>query len=315
MLATDSSSPFTLTVGDRERLLARLQRALVRTRRSGEQTLATISVTLPKTVDPAQVACASRRPGEPWFLFEQPDRGGAALAGLGAVVTLSARGPGRFSDVAERWRALVGSAAADPLDGPPGSGPIAFGGFAFADDGGSAPHWDGFDPGAMTVPEIAFSRREGVVRMTLAVLTAADDIAEELLERLIERTRELREAELPLLDPAPVGRFQISSPLAPEHYEQAVARAKQMIVEGRFEKIVLSREVHVHAPAPYDAAAVFAVLRREFPSCFCFCVGSGEVALIAASPELLARRDGQRVSTLALAASTRRSADPAVDDH
>src|SRR5207244_6370642 len=36
---------------------------------------------------------------------------------------------------------------------------------------------------------------------------------------------------------------------------------------------------------------------------------------LAASPELLVRRDGQRASTVALAGSVRRSADPAVDDH
>jgi salicylate biosynthesis isochorismate synthase/menaquinone-specific isochorismate synthase len=46
-----------------------------------------------------------------------------------------------------------------------------------------------------------------------------------------------------------------------------------------------------------------------------FCVGRGDAALVAASPELLVRREGHRVSTLALAGSTRRSADPAVDDH
>ena len=46
-----------------------------------------------------------------------------------------------------------------------------------------------------------------------------------------------------------------------------------------------------------------------------FCVGRGASAFIAASPELLVRREGQRVSTIALAASTRRSADPSVDDH
>ena len=78
---------------------------------------------------------------------------------------------------------------------------------------------------------------------------------------------------------------------------------------------MLAREVHVHAPAPYDPAAVFGVLREEFPSCFVFCAGRGESTLVAASPELLVRREGQRVSTLALAGSTRRSADPAVDDH
>src|SRR5439155_23474671 len=38
-------------------------------------------------------------------------------------------------------------------------------------------------------------------------------------------------------------------------------------------------------------------------------------ACVAASPELLTRRDGLPAQTVALAGSTRRSADPAVDDH
>jgi salicylate biosynthesis isochorismate synthase/menaquinone-specific isochorismate synthase len=36
---------------------------------------------------------------------------------------------------------------------------------------------------------------------------------------------------------------------------------------------------------------------------------------VAASPELLVRREGQRASTVGLAGSIRRSADPAIDDH
>ncbi|MEA2215948.1 MAG: menaquinone-specific isochorismate synthase, partial [Solirubrobacteraceae bacterium] len=111
------------------------------------------------------------------------------------------------------------------------------------------------------------------------------------------------------------GRFEVISAMPPEHYEQAVARAVELIRAGRMRKIVLSREVQVHAPRAYDPAAIFGVLRDEFPSCFVFCAGRGDSTLIAASPELLLRREGQRVSTLALAASSRRSADPAVDAH
>jgi salicylate biosynthesis isochorismate synthase/menaquinone-specific isochorismate synthase len=118
-----------------------------------------------------------------------------------------------------------------------------------------------------------------------------------------------------MLDPSPAGRFQVASAMPPEHFEAAVARATELIAAGRLEKIVLAREVQVHAPRAYDPAAVFGVLREEFPSCFVFCVGRGEATLVAASPELLVRREGQRVSALALAGSTRRSADPAVDDH
>ena len=52
-----------------------------------------------------------------------------------------------------------------------------------------------------------------------------------------------------------------------------------------------------------------------FRSCYVFGVGRGDAAFVAASPELLVRREGTARSTVALAGSTRRSADPAVDDH
>ena len=319
MLGTGSRSPFELSQLDEERLVGRLRTAVRRARRSGAETLAAISLALPDDVDPTSVACASRRPGEHWFVFEQPDRGHAALAGLGEAVTLQAAGSERFASVAERWRALSAGAVGDSADAPDGGGPVAVGGFAFAPDGGAAPHWRGFAPASLVVPEVVLRRGERAghsnVRLTLASLVSPDDLPEELIERLRVRLGELREQPLPLLDPAPAGRFQVASAMPPEHFEAAVARAVELIGGGELQKIVLAREVQVHAPQSYDPAAVLGVLREEFPSCFVFCVGRGDAALVAASPELLVRREGHRVSTLALAGSTRRSADPAVDDH
>jgi salicylate biosynthesis isochorismate synthase/menaquinone-specific isochorismate synthase len=321
MLGTGSRSPFELSQLEDERLAGRLRTAVLRARRSGAETLAAISLTLPGDVDPTAVACASRRPAEHWFAFEQPERGRAALAGLGEAVRIEAAGRERFASVAERWRALSASAVGDPTDGDPmaGGGPVAVGGFAFAPDGGAAPHWHGFAPASLVVPEIALRRGEragrSVVRLTLAALVSPDDMPEQPLQRLRARLGELREQPLPLLDPAPAGRFQVASAMPPEHFEAAVARAVELIGGGELEKIVLAREVQVHAPQAYDPAALLGVLRAEFPSCFVFCVGRGKSALVAASPELLVRREGHRVSTLALAGSTRRSADPAVDAH
>ncbi len=318
---TRSRRPFALADADRERLAARLRLAAQRARSSRAQTLATISVELDASVDPAAVVCASRREQERWFLFEQPDRGGAALAGLGQALSLEAHGEQRFTALAERWRELSANAASDPAGESAGGGPVAVGGFAFAPDGGRAPHWDGFAPASLIVPEVTLVRRPRGrgelprVCMTLAAVLAPDDLAEDRLAQLELRVGELCERPLALLDPAPTGRFVVASAMPPEHYEQAVARAVELIGAGELEKIVLAREVQVHAPQAYDAAAVFGVLRAEFPSCFVFCVGHGEATLIAASPELLVRREGHRVSTLALAGSTRRSADPAVDDH
>jgi isochorismate synthase len=320
---TQSRHPFALGEEDRERLLARLRLAVKRARRGGGEILATISVPLPADVDPSAVVCASRRAGEQWFVFEQPDRGRAALATLGEVAHMSASGPDRFAVVADRWRGMSAAAVADPTEGL-GSGPIAVGGFAFAPDGGGAPHWAGFAPASLIVPEVALTRRaprrdrgdaRAEVRLMLAAMAHPDDLAEELMARLERRLVELRDAPLPLLDPAPAGRYQVASAMPPEHYEAAVASAVRLIEQGELEKVVLAREVQVHAPRAYDPAAVFGVLRDAFPSCFVFCAGRGDATLVAASPELLVRREGHRVSTLALAGSTRRSADPAVDDH
>ncbi|HEX4805678.1 MAG TPA: isochorismate synthase, partial [Conexibacter sp.] len=303
-----------------------------RARRSGREVLVAHTAQVAADVDPSAVAIASRVAGEPWFCFEQPDRDGAALAALGCVRSIEypPRGPAsaghvagsgtpsadRFQAVAREWRTLAAAAIADPPDGPAGAGLVAVGGFAFAPDGAGAPQWEGFTPASLHVPEVAIARGGADVRLTVAALATPDDTAEDLLARVDRRLAELRpDASLPLLDPAPTGRYRVVSAMPPEHYEGAVARAVERIRAGALEKVVLAREVQVHAPRAHDAGAVLRALREGFSECYVYAVGRGEATFIGATPELLVRRDGERASTVALAGSTRRSADPAVDDH
>jgi salicylate biosynthesis isochorismate synthase len=286
-----------------------------RARSTGEGVLAAVTAPVADAIGPAAVVAAGHEQGEPWFCLEQPDRDGAALTALGCVRAIRTSGPRRFTDAAAAWRELAAGAEAGVPDAPPSAGPVAVGGFAFAPEGGTARHWQGFAAGDLVVPEVALARRGGAVALTLAALVAPDDDPAQVAARLERRAAELTTGALPLLDPDPTGRFHVESIAPPEHYEGAVARAVERIRAGDFEKIVLAREVAVHAPAPHDAAAVFGVLRAAFGSCFVFCAGRGDAAFVAASPELLVRREGQRASTVALAGSTRRSADPAVDDH
>jgi salicylate biosynthesis isochorismate synthase/menaquinone-specific isochorismate synthase len=302
--------PFALPSAEREVLVHRLGEAVRRARRTGGTVVAALGWTVDPDVDPTAVVVASRRAAEPWFCFEQPDRGSVARAALGCITALDASGPQRFRTVAASWRALASEAVCEPDDGL-----AALGGFAFAPEGGESPQWAGFAPASLHVPEVLLVRRGGEVRLTAAVLAAPDDTIEDLLGRVDRRLGELRQAPLPLLDPAPAGRVRVSSAMPPEHYESAVARGVERIRAGVLDKIVLAREVHVHAAADHDPGAILGVLRDAFPSCFVFCAGRGDSAFLAASPELLVRRDGMRAGTLALAGSTRRSADPAVDDH
>jgi salicylate biosynthesis isochorismate synthase/menaquinone-specific isochorismate synthase len=192
---------------------------------------------------------------------------------------------------------------------------VFVGGFAFRDDGGASPEWAGLPPACVVLPEVSLVRQGGEARMTVAVVVDPDDDADLVVARLTERVGELRESAMPLLDPDPVERTRVASAAPPSHYEQAVARAVERIRAGELEKIVLAREVRAHAARDHDPGAVLGALRELFPACYCWCIGTPEAAFLGASPELLVRRDGQRAQTVALAGTTRRSADPAVDDH
>jgi isochorismate synthase len=298
-----------------ERLEERVEQTLRRARTRGAAALASVTALCPPAGDPTAVVAGARRAGEPWFTLEQSDRNGSALAALGCVRELRAAGPRRFAEVAARWRAVAREALADPAGAVPGSGLVALGGFAFSPDGGDSPRWAGFAAASLIVPELSFARRDGETWLTVNVEVAPDDTPGDVMGRVHARVDSLSDGALPMLDPAPTGGYRVVSVMPPSHYEEAVARAVARIREGEFDKIVLARDVEVHAPAPHDPAAVIGLLREEFPSCYVFAVGRGDAVFLAASPELLIRREGQRASTVALAGSTRRSADPAVDDH
>lgn len=288
-----------------------------RARELGTPVLVSVTCSLGGEVDPSAVVCASRSAEESWFCFEQPDRDRIALATLGAAATLETSGPDRFAELTRRWRRLLDQAivVAPDVDKVPGSGLIAVGGFAFAPDGAKAPGWRGFEAASLVVPTVSLARRGARTRLTVNLRVAPDDDPESLFDGACTRLESLRARPLPLLDPAPTGDYVVASTMPPAHYEQAVARAVDRIAADEFEKVVLAREVEVHAPVTHDAGAVLGLLREAFPTSFVYAVGRGEATFIGATPELLIRRQGQRASTVALAGSTRRSADPAVDDH
>src|SRR3954467_7247685 len=181
-----------LSPDERDRLRARAVEAVRRARRHGDA-LAAITIELPAGADPTAIAAALRRAGEPWFSFEQADRDRFALAGIGCATAIDERGPDRFARAAARWRALAERAACDDPDGPRGSGPVAVGGFAFAPDGGNAPHWAGFEPASLHVPEAAMIRRGEEVLLTLAALARPDDLPDQVAARLEARAAELVE--------------------------------------------------------------------------------------------------------------------------
>jgi isochorismate synthase len=294
-----------------ESLLGALERGIGRGRRTLVSVTAAVDIE-----DPCAAIFGARLASDRWFCWEQPDRD-FALAGMGVAREASSRGERRFAEVARTAGETGRDAILDEPRGlPAGAGPVWLGGFAFEQDGGASATWSSFEPGSLFLPEVSICRRGEASFVTVNAVVGPGDDAERRAAELGARLSGLpADASLPLLDPHPTGRREIRSARPPRAFEDAVEKATARIAAGEMQKVVLAREVIVSAAAAHDPAPIFGAMREQFPACFCFCAGTPEAAFIGASPELLVRRSGAGVSTVALAGSTRRSSDPAVDDH
>jgi salicylate biosynthesis isochorismate synthase len=296
-------------------VLANLEEAVERATGASRRVLVSATVEVDPDVDPTALAAGSRLASDRWFCWEQPDRG-FALAGIGTAAEVVSRGEDRFSDLAAGCsRAMHDRASSEPDGLPAGAGPVWATGLAFAPDGGTEPVWSSLPPALAVLPEVAIARSEGRAFLTAAAMIDSGAGPDEILDQASRRLAGLQAAPLTPADPHPSAATAITGRHPPHRYEEIVAAAVERIRGGEVNKVVLARELTVEAPSAIDPGAMVGALRDLFPSCFCFCFGTPEAAFIGASPELLVRRSGAVAATVALAGTTGRSADPAVDDH
>lgn len=301
---------------DAHRLLSELELAVDRAHTRGRGALVSVTHRLESPVDPAALAFGSRGARDRWFCWEHSERDRFALAGIGAAVEIVSRGPDRFGDLARRCHeTLHDRVAEEPGELPAGAGPVWSAGFAFDPWGGKEPAWSSLPPALAVLPELSFLRSGDESYLTASVAVEAGADAGASIERVGGRLASLRSEALTPPDPHPSRAARIAGRHPPDRYERIVSTGIDRIAAGEVEKVVLAREVTVEAPAAHEPGSLFGALRDLFPSCFCFCVGTPEAAFVGASPELLVRRSGAVAATVALAGTTARSADPAVDNH
>ena len=213
-------------------------------------------------------------------------RHGAGLVGWGeaARVTLPS-GPDRFA-VGEKWlREVFENADVQDEAGCGGSGLVAFGSFTFDD-------WS--EGSVLVVPSVVLGR-DGTGNAWLTTITPDGEAARHTAPRR------------PPLAPGPI-RWHDGSLSAPE-WELAVAAAVHRITRGDLRKVVLARDLYASAGEPIDARVLLRRLADRYPGCFTFaCAG-----LVGATPELLIRRTGRKVSALVLAGTMPRGATQAED--
>lgn len=222
-------------------------------------------------------------------------RQGEGIVGLGEILRIETKGVDRVADAAAEWTELA--ALADVVDrvGLPGTGLVAFGAFAFADDSAAT--------SVLVVPELVLGYRDGRAWVTrIALEPGAGETADAGADALLE-----------VPEPAPRRRaprvaFEPGA-VRPDAYERAVAEAVRRIDAGELAKVVLARQLLGELHEEDGLRATISRLAEQYPDTWVFAVDG----LIGASPETLVGVDRGTVSARVLAGTTSRGADETSD--
>lgn len=229
-------------------------------------------------------------------------RRGDGIVGRGEVLRITTSGAGRIADAESAWRELLEGADVVDEVGVPGTGPVAFGSFAF--DPGSAAG------GVLVVPAVVVGRRGAVAWMTTIALA---DPPSPLPPELSDSARPIGRAES---DNS--GREAVASPgqvtyrpgaMAAEAWGDVVGQAVKRIHAGEVDKVVLARDVRVRTSEPIDPRWLLRRLADEYPACWTFSVDG----IVGATPELLVRSERGLVISRVLAGTVRRTGDDEAD--
>jgi anthranilate synthase component 1 len=110
---------------------------------------------------------------------------------------------------------------------------------------------------------------------------------------------------------------QVEVSLQRGEYEAAVRSAREAIAAGEAIQVVIARRQTFEQPVfggePLDAVALYRSLRRVNPSPYLFFVRMPQFCVVGASPELLIRVEGDRMTTHPIAGTRPRGATPAED--
>ncbi|WP_461187496.1 isochorismate synthase [Arthrobacter sp. Z4-13] len=256
--------------------------------------------------------------GLPSFLVREDvlcwTRREAGLVGFGEITRFTATGPERFLEADIWWRHLVLEARITDSVELPGTGPVAFGSFAFSK---TSAH-----ESRLIVPEVVVGVRDGQVWLTHLTfddgpLTEKRALA--ALDRWLGSSASGAEGTTAAADsggdgtsgsvparaggavvrplPLAAGATLHTGSLSEADWMAAVEAGVAEIRTGALEKLVLARDVVATLPSGVNAAQVLRELAGRYRECWTY----GVDGLVGATPEMLIQVEGRTAQARVLA--------------
>ncbi|MGV8876585.1 MAG: isochorismate synthase [Rhodoglobus sp.] len=224
-------------------------------------------------------------------------RNGEGIVGIGELLRLEFHGPERFTAAATAWAEICRTAVVHDSVNEPGTGLVAFGSFAFADDSDAV--------SVLIVPQTIVGSRNcthWITTLTSAETGATADAGDQA-ETGDQRDLVSLAPRAPL--GSPVHTQFVPGQMSEERFVATVEAALADIADGAAVKVVIARDQVAALPNDGDLRVALTNLAARYRDTFTFAVDG----LIGSSPETLVRVQNGLVSARVLAGSAARGND------
>lgn len=251
------------------------------------------------------------------FFWDHPENS-ISIAAAGAVRELKATGNNRFEDIAAQTAAIQNEIQAYTAIKHSMAGPLFLGGYSF-NDYNIGKVWKKFGAARFILPEWMLVQNGNLYLLTLLIdkkNREAGEIYHEIIGRITDFISFAGKFQSSF--PNKRGRDNIlcthQLPADRQHWINRVEKAKELIREKKFSKIVLARSVTLESRHDLNATVLAHNLREKYPECYNFLIQPEQgTAFIGATPERLASFKKGLFLTEGLAGSTSRGKS-AVED-
>ena len=274
-----------------------------------------ISLSFPiEELDPLACLEMLSQPEEFRFFWESPGQSLALAAGK-TLIPLQADGSSRFEAIGDQINHIKNKTAEYSAVSHAYSGLNFLGGFSFHPECLN-PVWKPFGAASFTVPEWTIIKNGKLGLLTINLDITECGSTKKILDMVESKLQtystifslDVKDVlEAPVEKPAGSNLFLSQSSKAYERWVQSVNKAKSLISENRFGKIVLAREFELDMGKDLAPTHVIHDLRQQYPNCYSFLISEqGNKTFIGCSPERLAAFRDRFLLTEALAGSIQR---------
>lgn len=271
-----------------------------------------LNVNIPfDNIDPLAVLELMGESNDFQYYWEHPHRDLAIAAGR-RIKLIRINGKNRFDELSREIDQLKNHCYEFSEIPHSLSGIHFFGGFSFSDEPLSGA-WSNFSNASFVLPKWTLARdgKFSILSITVPIGSQVDPLAikDHLYNFLSEFCKTLKERlkdqhMLFRLGPGTNTLEESRSNHDKARWEQNIQRARELIRDEAFEKIVLAREHRVLSEQQIRPSTLIHLLRKEYPTCYSFLFQLNDQAtFLGSTPEKLATLDNRHLTTEALAGS------------